>query len=320
MRAWSMLLVVVLLSGCQPQEPPPPPVPPPAEDLSTWTAPMLVQPERPGPRPQPSRPTTLPVGTAEKVLPYKPGIVVEVPVAVGAPLDVVLEEGEEVRQIVDGDRTPAAEGQQRRWEVKEGKDGTGPTLRPHIFVTTTEPGLVNGITITTTRRTYLVTCKSVAHTPVRVLRWTYPQDSRPQAPEPPPDAPGLLPHPEQPMRYHIGYRLEASRSPAPSWMPRQVLDSGTKTYLIYPEVALFETVPLVRMVGPNGPQLINSRQFLNVVILDVLVPRLELRVGIGETAEVVTISRGFLRTIQCPSDPECPQWPAAAAVLAGSAP
>ena len=122
------------------------------------------------------------------------------------------------------------------------------------------------------------------------------------------------------MRYHVGYRLEASRHPAPSWMPRQVLDSGTKTYLIYPEVALFETVPMVRMVGPNGPQLINSRQFLNVVILDVLVPRLELRVGLGDTAEVVTISRGFLRTIACPGDPECPQWPAAAAVLAGSTP
>jgi type IV secretion system protein TrbG len=319
MRPWSVLLVLVLLGGCQPQEPPPPPVPPPAEDLSTWTAPMLVQPERPGSRPPPSRPPVVAVGTAEKVLLYKPGVVVEVPVAPGAPLDVVLEEGEQVRQIVDGDRAPAAEGQQRRWEVKEGADGTGPTLRPHVFVTTTEPGLTNGLTITTTRRTYLVTCKSVAHTPVRVLRWTYAPDSRPSPPEPLPDAPGLLPHPEQPMRYHIGYRLEA-QGRLPDWAPRGLFDDGKKMYLVYPEVTLFGTVPLVRKVGPNGPQLINARQYLSVVILDELAGRLELRVGIGEQAEVVTISRGSLRTIACPGDPECPVFPPAAAVLAGSTP
>jgi type IV secretion system protein VirB9 len=319
MRCWYLLLVVGLLGGCPSPEPPPPPVPPPAEDLSTWTVPVLVQPERSVPRPQAVRPATLPVGAAEKVLAYKPGVVVEVSVAPGAPLDIVFEEGEQVRQIVDGDRAPAAEGQHRRWEVKEGADGAGPTLRPHVFVTTTEPGLVNGLTITTTRRTYLVTCKSVAHTPVRVLRWLYAPDSRPPTPEAPTDAPGLLPHPEQPMRYHIGYRLEA-QGRMPDWTPRGLFDDGKKMYIVYPEVTLFGTVPLVRKVGPNGPQLINARQYLSVVILDELAGRLELRVGLGETAEVVTISRGNLRTIDCPSHPECPQWPAAAAVLAGGTP
>jgi hypothetical protein len=79
---------------------------------------------------------------------------------------------------------------------------------------------------------------------------------------------------------------------------------------------LFGTVPLVRMIGPNGPQLINARQYRNVTIVDQLAPRLELRVGVGVNAETVTITRGALRTIDCPGDEACPVWPAAAPHLA----
>jgi type IV secretory pathway VirB9-like protein len=238
-----------------------------------------------------------------------------VPVAPGQPLAVVLEAGEQVRQIVDGDRAPVEQGQGRPWEVKEGGEGSGDGLRPHVFVTVTQPGLSNGLIITTTKRAYLLTCKSVGKTPVRMVRWYYPQ-SLAEASPPEEDAPGLLPHPEQPMKYHVGYRVESNRHPPPGWVPRQILDSGTRTYIIFPEITLFETVPLIRAIGNAGPMLINSRHFLNVVILDQLITRLELRVGTGETADVLTISRGNLRTISCPDDPACPVWPAAASVLA----
>ena len=97
------------------------------------------------------------------------------------------------------------------------------------------------------------------------------------------------------------------------------MDDGKKTYILFPEVTLFETVPMLRLIGPNGPQLVNSRQYLNVVIVDQLVPRGELRVGIGEHAETVTITRGQLQTIACPGDPRCPVWPAAAQGLARKA-
>ena len=89
------------------------------EDLSTWTVPELVQPER---RPSASaRSAKVPAGAAEKVYDYAPGVAVEVPVALGQPLDIVLEAGEQVRQIVDGDRAPAEQGQARRWEVQRGR-------------------------------------------------------------------------------------------------------------------------------------------------------------------------------------------------------
>jgi hypothetical protein len=73
---------------------------------------------------------------------------------------------------------------------------------------------------------------------------------------------------------------------------------------------------MLRLIGPNGPELVNARQFLNVVIVDQLVARGELRVGIGDHAETVTITRGELKTIACPGDPACPVWPQAAQALA----
>jgi type IV secretory pathway VirB9-like protein len=126
----------------------------------------------------------------------------------------------------------------------------------------------------------------------------------------------LLPHPDTPRQYHVGYSVATSQ-PAPQWVPRFIVDDGTKFYLVYPEITLFKSVPLVRKIGAQGPQLVNSRQFLNTVILDELPARVELRVGTGTYAETVTITQGQLRTISCPGDPDCPVWPAAAQQLAG---
>jgi type IV secretion system protein VirB9 len=182
-----------------------------------------------------------------------------------------------------------------------------------VFLTAANANLTTGVIITTTKRTYYLTCTSVQKSPIRVVRWQYPKDEAAQPLKA--KEPGLLPDPQEPRHYHVGYALVGSKPP-PSWQPRQVVDDGKKTFIIYPEVTLFETVPMLRLIGPNGPQLVNARQFLNVVIVDQLVARGELRVGIGEHAETVTITRGELHTIACPGDPSCPVWPQAAPALA----
>lgn len=308
-RAW-LFLILVLIVGCEHADPPPP-VPPPPEDLSTWSVLELVQPTPPVPDVVPVAVKEQPV-PGEKVYAFTPGTTFAVTVAVPVPLDVMLEPGEQVRNIVGGDRAPAEANQPPRWDVKEGGHGTGDTFRPHIFLTVTEPGLTTGVIITTTKRTYYLACKSVATSRIRAVRWRYAPDAH--APAPAPKVPGLLPDPTDARRYHTGYVLTTSH-PTPVWAPRQVVDDGKKVYIIYPEVTLFDMAPMLRLLGPNGPQLMNARQFLNVVIVDQLVARAELRVGIGEQAETVTITRAALRTIECPGDPDCPVWPTAAAVL-----
>jgi P-type conjugative transfer protein TrbG len=308
-RCIPLLLLLMCLCGCHHTEEPLPPVPPAPEDLSTWSVPELVQPppsETPPPASAPQEKTT----PAEQVLDFAVGTTFRLTVAVGAPLDILLQRGEQVRNIIGGDRAPVEPNQTTRWEIKEGADGQGETFRQHIFLTATTPGLTTGLIITTTTRTYYLACKSVGKSPIRTVRWRYPVD--PVAVKPAKE-PGLLPDPTQPKHYHVGYELTGTK---PSWNPRQVVDDGKKTYIIYPEVTLFETVPMLRLIGPNGPQLVNARQFLNVVIVDQLVPRAELRVGLGEHAETVTITRGALRTIACPGDEACPVWPQAAQALA----
>jgi type IV secretion system protein TrbG len=308
-RGMLRVLLGALLLGCAHEEPIPPPVPPPPEDLSTWSVPELVQPPAPEtPAPAvapPEKPTP-----AEQVLDFAAGRTFTLTVPVGAPLDIILQRGEQVRNIIGGDRAPVEPNQTTRWEIKEGADGMGESLRQHLFLTATTPGLTMGLIVTTTARTYYLTCKSVGKSPIRTVRWRYPVDT---ATVKPVKEPGLLPNPAQLTHYHVGYELVGTK---PSWQPRQVVDDGKKTYIIYPEVTLFETVPMLRLIGPNGPQLVNSRQFLNVVIVDQLVARAELRVGLGEQAETVTITRGALRTIACPGDEACPVWPQAAQALA----
>lgn len=322
-------LLAFLFMGCQHEELPPP-VPPMVEDLSTWAVPELVElpPEEPLSSPLPE-PVKEKPSSAEKLLPFAPATSATVNVAVGVPLDIILEPGEQVRSLAadsttveqevaaspDGDK---GQGQGRLsigpWIVTEGADGQGDTLRHHIFLTVRKPGATLSLVFTTTRRVYYLTAKSVARSPLRVVRWEYPPAPKPlgiKAREP-----GLLPDTAQAKRWHVGYEVTSVQAQAPQWTPRQVLDDGRKMYLVMPEVTLFQVAPLVRMVGPNGPQLVNSRQFLNVIIIDQLAPRLELRVGIDKTAEVVTIARGTLRTIQCPGAPECPVWPAAVTTLA----
>ena len=305
------LAVALLLVGCTQEAPPLPPVPAPPEDLSTWAVPELVQPQRAG-AVQATMPERKPTA-AEKVYDFAPGDTYQALVAVGTPLDMVFERGEEIRNYSGGDPELLGEGQQaNRWEVKIGASGKDATMQQHLFLRATEPGLTMGLVITTTKRAYYLACKSVKASPIRVVQWKYPLDT----PLPvPPKEPGLLPDPQELRQYHVGYELIASK-PAPSWVPRQVVDDGKKTYILFPEVTLFATVPMLRLIGPNGPQLVNVRQYLNVLILDQLLPRGELRVGVGEHAETVMITRGHLQTIACPGDPRCPGWPAAAQVLA----
>lgn len=124
----------------------------------------------------------------------------------------------------------------------------------------------------------------------------------------------ILPHPDEPRRYHAGYTITTT-TPPPAFIPRHIVDDGRKLYLVYSEITLFKAVPLVRALTSQGPAVINARQYLNVVIIDGLPARLELRIGVDhkeQKAEVVTITQGNLKTIDCPGDPDCPVWPAAA--------
>jgi type IV secretion system protein TrbG len=301
MRRWWMLCCLCLV-GCA-STPEVVKAPPLAEDLLGWSTPTLVAEEPVAPE----DPVGSPMASSAKarVLPYKPGESYKVDVGVGVPLDIVLQAGEEIHNIVGGDRTPA-DGQDNtpRWEVQQGYSGLGKSGQPHVFLAATGPALTTALVITTTKRTYYLDCRSVAKTPVRWVRWHYAEE--PRMVKPP--KPRLLPDPLASRRYHVGYTI-ATSDPKPIWTVRQVVDTGDKTYLLFPPTVTAIDAPLVRLVGPNGPELLNSRMVGSVLVLDRLINRLELRLGVGETAETVTVQRKAPVTINCPGDERCPVWP-----------
>ena len=171
------MLGVCLVAGCQPASPPRRPwsrwrrISPPGA-CPSWCS-------RSGAAHGAPRAAKVPAGAAEKVYDYAPGVAVEVPVALGQPLDIVLEAGEQVRQIVDGDRAPAEQGQARRWEVKEGGEGVGDGT-PAACVCHGGRGRLDQ------RRDHhdhaadlLYHLQECGEVPVRVLRWHYPPRVRP---------------------------------------------------------------------------------------------------------------------------------------------
>jgi type IV secretion system protein TrbG len=165
--------------------------PPLANDLVQWTAPVTEASTeaRPAPTEEPREARS----PREKVYEYIAGEVYAITVPMGAPLDIVLQPGERVHNLVGGDRSPAADAQDASppWDVKEGSSGAGLTARPHVFVAVTKPGLRMGLAITTTKRTYYLELRSVGRSPVRSMRWTYPEETAVVAKTPP----RLLPDP-----------------------------------------------------------------------------------------------------------------------------
>ena len=285
-----LVAVLLLLTACEKQEVLPP-VPPAPDDLSTWRIPT---PWTPPPRPVPPPPLPpRPAGPNEQVYAFEPSKAYEVLVPLGFPTDVLLEPGETVHNIIGGDRTPLAEGQTPTWEIKEGKSEQGDRSMPHIFLSASKADARMGLVITTSKRTYYLTARSLMRSPVRAVRWTYP----PEPPRPEPKAePGLFPDATQPQRYHIGYVISGSEH-TPDWHPRWIGDEGHKTYLLFSPVVLATELPLVREIGPQGPAVLNTRLVGPVLIIDKLVGRLDSAMARGSRRKSFVLREGHYRPL-----------------------
>jgi type IV secretory pathway VirB9-like protein len=296
MRVWVPVVALGFLAGCAAFHPPV--VSSPIPDEVGWSAPQ-VEPVEVVPPPTPERPAS----AVEQVYPFEEGDVYPVRVALKNPLVVMLQAGERIDHVAQ-DRTIIPEGEDGSpWTVSESKAHT--PARPVVVIHATKPGLAQGISITTDRRVYLLDVRSVGASKVRLVRWDY-------GPEPVPAKakPRLLPDPSVPQTYYGGYRMEAANGPAPSWMPRQVVnDQQGKTYIIFPPYLTTITAPLLRLVGSHGPELVNYRQVGTTYVLEGLFNLAELRVGNGKTAEVVRIYREAPQRLACPGDQGCPVWP-----------
>ena len=148
------------------------------------------------------------------MLAYAPGETFKITIPMDSPLDVILEPGEEIRDLVGSEVDEAGRcaasapvpdsngaaavpaGARRCFVTTKGKHSQGASLQHHLFLQATEPGMTMGLTVTTTRRVYYLMGKSVKRAAIRVVRWTYPTEA--SLAEAVPAEPGLLPDPQQP--------------------------------------------------------------------------------------------------------------------------
>ena len=216
---------------------------------------------------------------------------------VGMPMDVILQPGEEIRDLADGDRSPV----ERRTRGRSGSSNSrtradGDTGRPHVLITVPKAGLSNGLTLTTTKRTYYLDLQSPSRRPlpapcagrIPMTRRRWRKCRR---------AYGLI-------RHNPSATMRAMRSPRvshrPVWTVRQVVDDGRENVPDFPadgDVGGCPVDPARGLQRPRARQCAASRQRRH--------PGSPLqpggaRLGASKRAEVVTIQRLMPRDDRLP--------------------
>ena len=215
---------------------------------------------------------------AVQVFPYSPGALYQVYVAPGQVTDIALEPGEQLTGS-----GPVAAGDTVRWIIGDTESGNGDTRRVHILVKPTRPAIETNLVVNTDRRTYLSEVRAHERPYMPSVAWFYPE-SRGKSLRALPPVP-VLPEIAQ-RRYR--YSIEGDKPP---WRPVNAYDDGRKAYVEFSPGIVHGEMPPLFVVGADGkPELVNSRAYANVLIVDRLFAAAELRLG-GESQSIVRIVR-----------------------------
>jgi type IV secretion system protein VirB9 len=215
---------------------------------------------------------------AVQVFPYSPGALYQVYVAPGQVTDIALEPGEQLTGS-----GPVAAGDTVRWIIGDTESGNGDTRRVHILVKPTRPAIETNLVVNTDRRTYLIELRAHERPYMPSVAWFYP-GSRGKSLRALPPVP-VLPEIAQ-RRYR--YSIEGDKPP---WRPVNAYDDGRKAYVEFSPGIVQGEMPPLFVVGADGkPELVNSRAYANVLIVDRLFAAAELRLG-GESQSIVRIVR-----------------------------
>lgn len=215
---------------------------------------------------------------AVQVFPYSPGALYQVYVAPGQVTDIALEPGEQLTGS-----GPVAAGDTVRWIIGDTESGNGDTRRVHILVKPTRAAIETNLVVNTDRRTYLIELRAHERPYMPSVAWFYPE-SRGKSLRALPPVP-VLPEIAQ-RRYR--YSIEGDKPP---WRPVNAYDDGRKVYVEFSPGIVQGEMPPLFVVGADGkPELVNSRAYGNVLIVDRLFAAAELRLG-GESQQIVRIVR-----------------------------
>lgn len=215
---------------------------------------------------------------AIQIYPWSEGALYQVYAAPGQITVIALEPGESLTGA-----GPIAAGDTARWIIGDTESGSGAMRRVHVLVKPTRTDITTNLVITTDRRTYLIELRSGESPYMPAVAWAYPQVASQRT-----NIPAAPVIPAQAARNHR-YGLSGD---APPWRPISVYDDGRRVYVEFPRGIIQGEMPPIFVIGSNGePEIVNSRIYQNILIVDRLFGAAELRLGSGKQQQTVRIVR-----------------------------
>jgi type IV secretion system protein VirB9 len=214
-----------------------------------------------------------------QIYPWSEGALYQVYAAPGQITNIALEPGESLTGA-----GPIAAGDTARWIIGDTESGSGLSRRVHILVKPTRPDITTNLVITTDRRIYMIELRAGTTPYMPAVAWAYPA--------PPPSQRASVPTtPAIPDAAARRYRYGITGD-TPPWRPTAVYDDGRRVYVEFPRGIAQGEMPPIFVLGTDGePQLVNSRIYQNILIVDRIFGAAELRLGSGSRQQTVRIVR-----------------------------
>lgn len=216
---------------------------------------------------------------AIQIYPWSEGALYQVYAAPGQITDIALEPGESL--IGTG---PIAAGDTARWIIGDTESGSGLTRRVHILVKPSRADISTNLVVTTDRRVYMLELRSGEKPYMPSVAWAYPQlpEGQRQTIPATPVIPAIAAR-------NYRYGLTGDNPP---WKPVSVYDDGRRVYVVFPPGIVQGELPPLFVIGSQGEaQIVNSRIYQNILIVDRLFGAAELRLGSGDRQQTVRIIR-----------------------------
>jgi type IV secretion system protein VirB9 len=214
---------------------------------------------------------------AIQIYPWSEGALYQVYAAPGQITNIALEPGESLTGA-----GPIAAGDTARWIIGDTESGAGLSRRVHILVKPTRPDITTNLVITTDRRIYMLELRAEAKPYMPAVAWAYPT---------PPASQRVPATPVIPAATARNYRYGITGD-SPPWRPVSVYDDGRRVYVEFPRGVAQGEMPPIFVLGSDGePQIVNSRVYQNILIVDRIFGAAELRLGSGKQQQTVRIVR-----------------------------
>ena len=214
-----------------------------------------------------------------QIYPWSEGALYQVYASPGQITNIALEPGERLTGA-----GPIAAGDTARWIIGDTESGSGLSRRVHVLVKPTRTGITTNLVITTDRRMYMIELRAAETPYMPTIAWAYPEPPTAQRANVP--ATPVIPAASV-RRYRYGLTGDT-----PPWRPISVYDDGRRVYVEFPRGIVQGEMPPIFVLGSDGePQIVNSRIYQNILIVDRIFGAAELRLGSGDRQQTVRIVR-----------------------------